>query len=94
MNFNISAKVGGSSLSHVKTRYFIYPYILKYLGFISLLVLTAIGCGVQSFCRKNNSDDELYSNGGAGSFLRGDRYKKHTHSHLSSTLTTSSFHSV
>ena len=48
---------------------------LKILGFISLLVLTAIGCGVQSFCRKNNSDDELYANGGAGSFLRGDRYK-------------------
>ena len=49
---------------------------LKILGFISLLVLTAIGCGVQSFCRKNNSDDELYANGGAGSFLRGDRYKE------------------
>jgi len=35
-------------------------------GFISLLVLTAIGCGVQSFCRKNGSDDDIYSLGYGG----------------------------
>ena len=46
-------------------------------GFISLLVLTAIGCGVQSFCRKNGSDDDIYSLGYGGtsaSYHRNDRW--------------------
>ena len=63
-----------------------YSYLLHYflfisfsiiVGFISLLVLTAIGCGVQSFCRKNGSDDDIYSLGYGGtssSYHRNDRW--------------------
>ena len=39
-----------------------------------MLVLTAIGCGVQSFCRKNGSDDELNV---SNSLFRDDRFSSH-----------------
>ena len=46
-------------------------------GFISILVLTAIGCGVKSFCRKNDSEDDVFSMGytGVSNGLRNDRWK-------------------